>query len=73
MTAHKKLTNKSTSNRALQKQYTDLKIALHSKNKEISQLNLLYHYCKKAFLEFDVKRRKNKILILFKFMKKSGV
>ncbi|GEM_PF-2136013 len=73
MTAHKKLTKKSTSNRVLQKQYTDLKIALHSKNKEISQLNLLYDYCKKAFLEFDVKRRKNKILILFKFMKKSGV
>ncbi len=73
MTAHKKLTNKSTSNRVLQKQYTDLKIALYSKNKEISQLNLLYVYCKKAFLEFDVKRRKNKILILFKFMKKSGV
>ena len=65
---HKSKEQSSTKN-ILRKQYADAKLKLHSKNRELSQFNLLYDHCKKEFLEFDIRHSNHKIKIHSKFVK----
>lgn len=62
-----RLQNRASSNN-LKKQHANVQLAFQNKNTAISTFNLLYDHCKKEFLEYNIQKNNQKILIKSKLL-----